>query len=180
DAIPNEKDNSKWNALKTGAYSNYNNNVEANSIKKFGRLYNHYAVADKRNLAPTGWHVASDTEWSTLIDYVNNNLGSSNTIAQALTTKTDWTESSVDGAVGCLDLTTYTYVNNSSGFSGLPSGIRHNSGWFNAVGSYCCWWTSVAKDNSSVYFRSLSNYSTYTGRNVYDKNFGLSVRCVKD
>ena len=32
----------------------------------YGKLYNWYAVNDPRGLAPAGWHVASDAEWTEL------------------------------------------------------------------------------------------------------------------
>lgn len=64
DAIPNVTNNSDWGNLSTGAYCAYNNdNV---NISTYGLLYNWYAVADSRELAPTGWHVPTDEEWKQL------------------------------------------------------------------------------------------------------------------
>jgi len=53
-------------ADKTPAWCFYKNDP-ANG-KKYGRIYNWYAVNDARGLAPKGWHVASDEEWSKLIE----------------------------------------------------------------------------------------------------------------
>ena len=180
DAIPNETNNSKWNALTSGAQCVYNNNTEANSIAKFGRMYNFYAVSDARNIAPVGWHVASDAEWIVLTNYIAANLGTSTSVAQAMATSIDWTESSTLGAIGCLDPNTYSSLNNFSGFCGLPSGIRSNFGDFNNVGVFSGWWTSSQNDKNTGWFRSLSYYGSSIGRNFYNKQFGLSVRCVKD
>ena len=80
EALPNETDNTKWKALTTGAFCNYNNSTEANSIAKFGRLYNFYALTDERNLAPAGWHIATEAEWKTLETYIAANLGIATTI----------------------------------------------------------------------------------------------------
>jgi hypothetical protein len=67
EAIPNVTDGATWAGLTTGAYCEYNNNI--NNVAIYGRLYNWYAVNDGRNLAPVGWHVPSDAELQILIDY---------------------------------------------------------------------------------------------------------------
>ena len=180
ESIPSVTTNANWNALTSGAQCAYNNNLEINSIRKFGRLYNFYAVSDTRNLAPTGWHIATDAEWTTLISYVSTNLGTSSSVAKAQAAASDWTESSLADAIGYLDQNTYTLLNNSSGFGALPSGIRGDYGAFNYVTDYCGWWTSNANDNTTAWFRSMSYYSATTGKNSYNKHYGLSVRCVKD
>lgn len=180
EAIQNETDNTKWKALKTGAYCNYNNNTEPNSNAKFGRLYNFFAVTDKRNLAPTGWHIATVAEWKTLENYLATNLGLSNSIAQALSTTIDWEESTTNGAIGCLDLNTYTSVNNSSGFSALPTGIRSDNGSFGYVKVFCAWWTTTQNIDATSWFRSLNYYGTTLSSNFYNIHYGLSVRCLKD
>ena len=180
DSIPTVSNNADWNALKSGSQCTYNNNSEINSIRKFGRLYNFYAVSDARNLAPAGWHIATDAEWIALINYVSTNLGTSTLVAKALAAASDWPESSVADATGYIDQNTYTLLNNSSGFGALPTGIRGEYGGFNYVADYCGWWTSNANDNATAWFRSLSFYSTNIGKNIYSKNYGLSVRCVKN
>jgi len=180
ESIPTATNNSDWNALTSGAQCTYNNNLETNSIHKFGRLYNYYAVSDLRNLAPEGWHIPTDAEWTTLVNYVSNNLGTSNSVSKALAAASDWPESSVADAIGYIDQNTYTLLNNSSGFGALPAGIRGEYGGFNYVANYGGWWTSNANDNTTAWFRSMSFYSTNTGKNVYSKKYGLSVRCVKD
>jgi len=65
DAIPHV-DQSDWNSTKTGAWCYYNNDESTNST--YGKLYNWYAVNDPRGLAPAGFHVASDNEWSALVN----------------------------------------------------------------------------------------------------------------
>ena len=180
DSIPSVTDNEKWNDLTSGAQSTYNNNSELNSIRKFGRLYNFYAVVDTRNLAPEGWHIATDAEWTELTNYVSANLGTSSSEAKALAASSDWPESSVADAIGYIDQNTYTLLNNTSGFAALPSGIRGEYGGFNYVGNYGGWWTSSANDNTTAWFRSMSFYSTTIAKNFYNKHYGLSVRCVKN
>lgn len=174
DIIPTATDNFAWNTLTTPAQCTYNNDVISYSTAKFGRMYNYYCVADARNIAPIGWHIASDTEWKTLEDYVATNLGTSTSVAQALATQTDWAESTLTDVVGNL------FTNNSSGFCALPAGLRGDYGDFNYMANYSGWWTSTSKDAYSAWFRSMNFYGKTVGRNVYGKYYGLSVRCVKD
>jgi hypothetical protein len=68
DAIPNVTDGTAWLDLTTGAYCEYDNDV--NNVATYGRLYNWYSVNDSRNIAPAGCHVPSDDDWQTLVDYL--------------------------------------------------------------------------------------------------------------
>jgi uncharacterized protein (TIGR02145 family) len=180
DALSKEINDSKWVGLKTGAHCSYNNTTDSNTIAKFGRFYNFYAVTDTRKLAPAGWHIATDAEWNTLITYLEINTGISGSVAAALAAKTDWLESSIVNAPGYLDPDTYSSLNNSSGFSCLPVGIRGDYGVYNYVTRYSAWWTTNENDKTTAGFRSLSNYGATTGKNTYPKSYGLSVRCIKD
>lgn len=180
DPIPNVEDNEAWTALKSGAQAAYNNNSETNSINKFGRFYNYYAVADARNLAPVGWHIPTTDEWTKLENYLASTLLSTDTNAKSIASTSDWTESSVDGSIGYINQSTYTLLNNSSGFSALPSGICSYCGCFAYVKTYTAWWNSDQFDTEEALFRSLNYNSPIVGRGHYEKKFGLSVRCVKD
>jgi hypothetical protein len=70
EAIANVTDDSQWQVLTTGAWCYYNNDNQFNC--PHGKLYNWYAVADPRNLCPTGWHVPTDGEWNVLIGYLDS------------------------------------------------------------------------------------------------------------
>ncbi|MCU4155333.1 fibrobacter succinogenes major paralogous domain-containing protein [Carboxylicivirga sp. A043] len=70
DALPNITDNDKWSIQAVAAYCNYNNTEDLDTIATYGRLYNWYAVADSRNIAPKGWRVATPEDWNILIDYL--------------------------------------------------------------------------------------------------------------
>jgi len=67
-AIPTNLSNSAWQAANTGAHAIYNNDAANNTT--YGKLYNWYAVVDSRNLYPTGWHVPTDAEWTTLENFL--------------------------------------------------------------------------------------------------------------
>ena len=70
DEISTGYSNSEWANLSTGAYAVYDDN-ESNA-DAYGYLYNWYAV-ETGNLAPEGWHVPTDAEWTGLIIYLDIN-----------------------------------------------------------------------------------------------------------
>lgn len=109
-AIPNVTDNMQWDNLSSGAYCIYDNNAANNTT--YGKLYNWYAV-NTGKLAPAGWHVPTDAEWTTLTDY----LGGDDIAGDKMrdTTFTLWEY--YDGFTST----------NSSGFTALPAGFRNSS-----------------------------------------------------
>jgi uncharacterized protein (TIGR02145 family) len=172
-AIPLVTDNTAWTALSTPAYCWYNN--DASTYKAtYGALYNWYAV-NTGKLAPAGWHVATDAEWTTLGYYVSANLGTSGSIAKALAATINWTACTPAGAIG-NDLT----KNNSSGFSALPGGYRGDGGTFGYIGGYGGWWSSTEDGTTSAWAWGLGYGSGDLGRSYGTKSGGVSVRCVRD
>jgi len=173
DLITNTTDNTEWAELSTGAWSDYDNDA-ANGIK-YGHHYNWYAVTDARNIAPIGWHVATNAEWTTLANYVASNLGTSTSVNKALATTTDWSANTGTNTIG-NDLT----LNNSTGFSALPGAFRSNNGVCGSIVNDGDWWTATESDVSNAWFNAV-NYNSSTIYNVgLGKNWGLSVRCVLD
>jgi uncharacterized protein (TIGR02145 family) len=176
DTIADVKEKNKWYLLyaaKTGALCCYNNDPALSY--KYGKLYNFYAVADSRNIAPTGWHVATDDEWTTLINYAIANPGSAGSEAKALACVTDWASSSEAGAIG-NDLT----KNNTIGFSAVPGGFRHSYGEFNGVGENGGFWSSTEGGQLNSWYRFMLNNASNVNRFAREKEYGFSVRCVKN
>jgi uncharacterized protein (TIGR02145 family) len=171
DPIPSGLTNTTWQNTTNGAYAFYNNDAANNTT--YGKLYNWYAVNDSRGLCPTGWHVPSDAEWTTLINYMDPSQNSS-----------AWgTQSAVAG--GRMKSTTgWNYSNtgatNESGFTGLPGGIRYASGGNSLIGLGGRWWSSTEKEFDGVWGRGLVHSSSLVFRYVHDRRSGLSVRCVRD
>jgi uncharacterized protein (TIGR02145 family) len=178
-------DGPTWASLKMGgvaAYCYYNNTSNAESIKKFGALYNWYAVNDPK-FAPVGWHVPVDAEWQILQNYLIANgynwdaTKTDNKIAKSMASKTDWTLSSVPGMPGYVPMST----NNQSGFSGLPGGYRDDAGNFQPLGQYGYWWTNTLISPSGI---SSSYYLEYDLESLNQlgsvNSEGCSVRLLKD
>ncbi len=171
--IPNETDNNVWSNLSTGAYCNYDNLESTAEIN--GRLYNWYAV-NTGKLAPAGWHVPTDGDWTILENFVAASTGTSGNVAKALASKINWAASTEVGAIG-NDLT----INNSSGFTALPGGFRGSrSGTFLVIGLYGNWWSSTENDEGGAYYRHLTYNFEDLFRGYNNKENGFSVRLVRD
>lgn len=181
ESISNVTDATIWSNATFAASCNYNNDT-VNGIK-YGKLYNWYAVNDSRNICPVGWHIPTEAEWVTMVNYLISNgynydgTTTDNKLGKAMASKTDWKESTTIGAVG-NDMT----KNNSSGFNGLPSGVRNADGTFSDIGNFCMWWTTtIGNSSTNAWFRYIISSGAYT--NSYsdgDMKRGYSVRCIKD
>ncbi|MBM3416347.1 MAG: hypothetical protein FJY20_07845 [Bacteroidetes bacterium] len=131
DPIPHAKTAEEWTKAgqnKQPAWCYYDNNP-ANGAK-YGGLYNWYAVNDPRGLAPRGWHIPSDDEWTVLTDY----LGGEDVAGTKMKSTSGWEENG-NGT-------------NSSGFNGLPGGLRGGNGSFSSVGKFGGWWSSTVGSTS--------------------------------
>lgn len=167
DTIPNITDPTAWASLTTGAWCWYNND-SVSYASTYGRLYNWYAVNDSRGLAPIGWHIPTDAEWSTL----SNCLGGDEIAGGALkdTGVIHWSSPNIDAT-------------NSSGFTGLPGGYRRSSGVFQSINSDGNWWSStpiIPTVTTLAYFRFLYNGWVYFRPGTIPTTSGFSVRCLKD
>ena len=162
DPIPTNLSDASWQATTSGAFSIYDNDVANNAI--YGKLYNWYAVTDLRELCPVGWHVPSDTEWTTL----ENFLGGGSVAGGKMK------------AVSTLWQSPNTGATNSSGFTGLPGGDRANDGSYSNVGYFGGWWSSAQDSTTDAWFRDLYYSSGGVYRYDFPKSYGFSVRCVRD
>jgi uncharacterized protein (TIGR02145 family) len=163
DSIPQVTDATKWAALTTGAWCYYNN--DANNGTTYGKLYNWYAVNDSRGLAPDGWHVPSDAEWTTLSTYLGGESVAGGKLKEVGTAH--WQSPNI-GAT------------NETGFTALSGSYRYNNGTFSNVGYYSDWWSSTECSTSSAWGRGLNCYDSGLNRYSYYKGNGFAVRFVKD
>jgi uncharacterized protein (TIGR02145 family) len=163
DVISNVTDNTAWSGLTTGAWCDYSNLV-ANG-NKYGHLYNWYAVTDVRNIAPIGWHVPTDAEWTTLSTYLGGESVAGGKLKE----------------VGTLNwIAPNTGATNETWFSGLPGGSRQGDlGSFQSVGIVGSWLNST-ESYGGVFSRQLLYNSSSMTRGLNSKNGGYSVRCIKD
>jgi uncharacterized protein (TIGR02145 family) len=140
----------------------YYNNDTVNG-KKYGKLYNWYAINDPRGLAPIGWHIPSDAEWKILIEY----LGGPMIAGKKLKDRLGW------------EFDKNQFGDNSSGFSALPGGMRMNDGSFVQIEKMGYWWSADVIQSGSLAV-SLYYAGSQLTKNARDKNYGLSVRILRD
>lgn len=177
-SITNITNNSTWASTTSGAYCCYSNNTS--NCTTYGALYNWYAV-NTGKLCPSGWHVPSDAEWTTLTNYLSANStywcgSNSSYIAKSLASTTSWNSSTTTCAVG-----NNLSANNSTGFSALPGGSRYSSdGSFYDFGYDGYWWSSTEYDGSDAWLRNLWYNNANVNRYNDIKSYGFSVRCLRD
>lgn len=167
DAIPTGLSNTAWQNTGSGACAVYNNDPANENI--YGKLYNWYAVADPRGLCPVGWHIPGDEEWTTLENFLGGTLVAGSKMKSTGTIQAGtglWQEPNSD-------------ANNTSGFSGVPAGLRFSDGAYQNFSNAGYWWSSTEL-LSTAWFRGLGNNLINSYRNNENKTYGFSVRCLKD
>ena len=169
-SISNVTDNGSWSTTKTPAYCWYENN--SSNKDEYGALYNWYAASSGK-LCPTGWHVPSDAEWSTLED----KLGKDEAAAKLRETGTAHWKASTDK------------VTNEYNFNMVGAGLRDAYGsftWknFDINADYilldAAFWSTTGKSVSYAWNRITHYYDNDFKRHEVQKWHGYSVRCVKD
>ncbi len=175
DAIPHITDNTAWVNLGDNntddAYSFYNND----NTTDYGALYTYAAaIADNwtrdnnvnQGICPDGWHLPTDSEWTTLTDYLGGESVAGGEMKEA--GLTHWDDPN-------------TGASNSSGFTGLPGGFRSTYyGTVEGVGINGTWWSSTEGSSSYAYHRVLYYHNAYVYRYGGDKSYGFCVRCIRD
>jgi uncharacterized protein (TIGR02145 family) len=142
---------------KDGCWS-YNN--DETYVEKYGYLYNWITAKDA---CPKGWHLPTDAEWTTLTKFV----GSENIAGGILKITTIWGRPN-SGAT------------NEVGFTALPGGCRNYDKTFEKLGDYGYWWTSTDINVSNAWYRNMSYGYSSVNRSLTSKDYGYSIRCVKD
>ncbi len=184
DAIPNVTDNEEWANLKSGAYCDYNNDQSQSTT--YGHLYNCYAIADNRGLAPEGWHVSTHEDWKTLQVFLGMSQDETDKKGPSL-----WLGTDEGGKMKEADTTHWSYPNNgatnSSGFTALPAGYRYHDlagqvGEFSGLGGIAYFWAYDPDDNNHIFSRCLrSSHSQILQCESRPMiSMGHSIRCVKD
>jgi uncharacterized protein (TIGR02145 family) len=166
DPIPNIISANTWSELTSGAWCSYENRADCSET--YGKLYNWYAVSDSRILAPDGWHVPTDAEWTELETFLGGKWVAGGKLKEAGTVH--W-------------YSTYDSITNSSGFTALPGGYRpYNNGPFSEIGYDANFWTSSEADSTyhTVWQRMLIYEDEWSNRFEVFKGNGFSIRCIKD
>ena len=135
--------------------------------------------SNAQGICPTGWHLPSKAEWDTLTNYVSSIPeylcdGTNANIAKALASKTGWSQSTTTCAVG-----NDTTANNKTGFSAVPVG-RCLGSTLIEVGYEANFWSSTLHEDNFAFSRYLNFNNAKVLGGTDGRNYGLSVRCLKD
>jgi uncharacterized protein (TIGR02145 family) len=186
--IPQVQDPTQWANLTTGAWCYFENNTANGTI--YGKIYNWYAVmgiydapssanpALRKKLAPTGWHIPSDSEWTNLTNCLGGELVAGGNMKSTGT---------IQAGTG-LWYEPNSAATNASGFTGLPGSFRNPNGLFvdsltglNNIGYLGYWWSSSESSfSSAAWIRYLRQSDGNSIRFALTKNAGCSVRFIKD
>lgn len=172
DPIPEVQDEKEWKKLKTGAWCYYENKTENGTI--YGKMYNWFAVNDPRGLAPEGFHIPSDAEWSVIAEYDPATKKTKGNSGKNLKSTTGWKDYPSDKE---------TIIGNGTdlyGFNGLPGGFRNLVGAFQRITEETYWWTSTNNGADKAWCFALRAWVPPTGRTVDVRKCGFYVRCIKD
>ncbi len=189
-AIPFVADESDWDNLSITsiAYCWYENDSIVNA-NTYGALYTWAAAmngssssdtnpSNIQGVCPDGWHLPSDEEWKELEIY----LGMSQVSADEIGTRGSNEGSKIAGTKllwedgGLVNNPTF----DSTSFNALPSGVRDDNGPFLGLGSNSWWWSSTEYFSLKAYRRFIYNEEGVIIRSYYPKDFGFSVRCLRD
>jgi uncharacterized protein (TIGR02145 family) len=187
--IPQVKSVAQWSTLTTGAWCWFANDSASYSTN-YGRLYNWYAVAGiydeasandpllRKQLAPEGWHVATDEEWNAMINFLDPTADGGNFDGNVAGGKMKST-GTIQNGTGVWN-TPNTQATNLSGFSGFAGGSRGANGSFGNIGNRGYWWTATASNSTNAWGRNLIYNGAEAGKFGYFFREGFSVRCVRD
>jgi uncharacterized protein (TIGR02145 family) len=166
DDIPQVTDPLVWPTLTTGAWCWYNND-SATYAATYGKLYNFEAVRDPRGLAPQGWHIPTDAEWTSLGTCLGGDAVAGGKLKEPGITH--W-------------LAPNTGSSNSSGWTALAGGMRTTGGVFDNLNLTGRFWSSLsAGPGGCCGFSRLISYSNSILQQWSEsKGYGISVRCLRD
>jgi uncharacterized protein (TIGR02145 family) len=169
-SILNSKDDSGGSMEISDGCCNYKDSI--GNAKRYGLFYNYMCVSDERNIAPKGWHVPSQTDWNTLIEY----LGGAEVAGGKLKEKGNEHWKTIDNS-----------ATNETGFTAIPCGeAEYFMGyfWFD-TGDIASWWSSEEFPSSGDEPQSFwANHIRGVDGGMISSTHGFdkfySVRCIKD
>jgi uncharacterized protein (TIGR02145 family) len=173
DAIPQITEINEWSALTTGAACDYKNDEKNSGV--YGKLYNWYAITDKRNICPKGWHIPTDEEWHTLVLFLDSAAKIDNSIIESKKAGGKLKENGTSHWSA-----PNTGATNETGFTGLPGADRIYNGYFEIHTKFGYYWTSTENGSELAWFRVLDyDYPGVLRFQGFKKN-GFSIRCIRD
>jgi len=175
--------NGSMNQSDNGVFEKYCYENDIAYCDMFGGLYQwdemmQYVTQEgTTGICPDAWHIPSDDEWKTLEGFADSLYAVGDP---------EWEQTGLRGYdVGKNLKSVSDWINNGGGvdlynFTTLPAGQRNNSALFISLGLYGYFWTSSSIDQSNSWRRYFITNFDFSGRDVYSKGYGFSVRCIRD
>ena len=173
-------DTATWHHAITGSFCVFDNNSLAP-----GLLYNGYAVTDNRGLAPAGWHISSDADWTQLEEFLGMGPDEAGKIGWRGSHEAEKLKKSLSQTTITGDWTPISSVwnTNETRFTALAGGCRLFNGKWSVpgLGEEGFWWTSsVRNTDAKMWYRYMDYKNSKIFRYVAPLTYGCSIRCVKD
>lgn len=161
------RDDKTYKTVKIGTQTWMAENLAHEASSGFWKRGNEYVYnwETAKTVCPSGWHLPTDAEWTTLIRYLGGESVAGGKLKE--TDTTHW-QSPNTGAT------------NETGFTAIPSGYRLSSGSFYQTKEFGDWWTSTEHSTTKAYNRTMRYDSSNVYRYDNTKNCGFSVRCLQD
>jgi len=150
-------ENLNYSGSSSWVYDNNSSNADI-----YGRLYDWETACE---VCPDGWHLPSNNEWIELTDFLGGDYVAGGTLKETGTTH--WNSPN-------------TGASNSSGFSALPGGYRITNGDFLNIGETALFWSDEELSSNFAFYLGLHYNLERASHNNIVKDWGLSVRCLKD
>jgi uncharacterized protein (TIGR02145 family) len=160
--VPLITDGTEWSNLTSSGYCWYNNDERYKDI--YGALYNWYAV-NNEELCPIDMHIATEGDWRILTNYLGGEIVAGGKMKE--TGFDHWQDPNTDAT-------------NISGFTALPGGHRTNFGIYSEIKLGGYWWTSSPDSDADAWMRAVTYDGSGLLRFYNSKNYGYSVRCIRD
>jgi uncharacterized protein (TIGR02145 family) len=135
------------------------------NLAVYGRLYTGFVITDSRGICPTGWHVPTDNELTTLTSALGGESVAGGKLKEAGTTH--WSSPN-------------TGASNVTLFSALPGGYRYTGGSFHDIGLSGFLWSSTEFSADNIWNRVMQSNTSAFAKIINIKFNGLPVRCIKD
>ncbi|MBE9491594.1 MAG: hypothetical protein IMY70_01805 [Bacteroidetes bacterium] len=176
--IPGNQEMEDNEIIEKYCYDNDSDNcVTYGGLYQWTEMMQYTTQNGTQGICPPGWHLPTDEEWKVLDGAVDSQYGIGNP------TWDDWGFRGFDAGTNLKSTSGWYGGGNGNdlfGFSGRPGGYHLGGGNFFVIGDYGGWWSSTEYNNDRAWSRGLSCYSSEVDRDNYDKEFGFSVRCVRD
>jgi len=165
------KINGSSNQTNNGTIEKYCYDNSGANCDTYGGLYQwnemmgYTTTPGVQGICPEGWHLPTDAEWTALTTYLGGESVAGGKMKEAGTTH--WNSPN-------------TGATNSSGFTGLPGGARNNDGSFCFIGGDGYFWSSAEYSSLYAWGRGLGYGGAFVDRSNANKDYGFSVRCLRD